>query len=148
MRDADDHRFAEGIRRIGYGVTIAINLVILWISNNLLDWGWFPWLTEDFEAVLPWINASLIVTMVSQAIYLVRDDPTIKRPVDMVANAVSLMSTIQMWRIFPFDFSDYSFDWAILIRVVLGFAIFGMSIGLVVSLTTTLRAMMTGPSAD
>lgn len=146
MSDTDDHRFAEGIRRIGYGITVAINLGILWIANNLLEWGWFSWLTEDFETVLPWLNASLVATVISQAIYLFRDEPSLKRPVDMVANGVSLLATIQLWRVFPFDFSDYAFNWAVMVRVILGLAIFGMSIGLIVSLTTMLRTVVVGPS--
>ena len=40
-------------RRSGYVVAVAINAALLWVTHQLLDWGWPRFLTEDFEELLP-----------------------------------------------------------------------------------------------
>ena len=40
-------------RRFGYLVAIGVNLVLLYVVNNLLEWGVPEFLTDDFERVLP-----------------------------------------------------------------------------------------------
>ena len=34
--------------RIGYSVAVVGNLALLFVVNNLLAGGWFPFLTDDF----------------------------------------------------------------------------------------------------
>ena len=50
--------------RIGYVVAALVNLGVLWFVNQLLTWEWPPFLTSDFEEILPWLNASLVLTSV------------------------------------------------------------------------------------
>ena len=121
-------------RRIGYGVTAGINLVVLVIVNNVLEWGWFPWLTEEFTEVVPIINLSLVASLVVNLIYLAYDSAWFKALCESVLLVISIVATAQVWTVFPFDFSAYSWDWASTTRVILACAIVGMSIALVVNI--------------
>ena len=44
-------------RQFGYFVAVACNIALLWVSHQLLDWGWPRFLTDEFTSVLPWITA-------------------------------------------------------------------------------------------
>ena len=121
-------------RRIGYGVTVAINLVVLVIVNNVLEWGWFPWLTDDFTDVIPILNLSLVASMVVNLIYLAYDAAWFKALCESALLMISIVATARVWSVFPFDFSAYSWDWASTTRVILACALIGMSIALVVNI--------------
>lgn len=139
----DERRFDKPIRRAGYSISIAVNLVGLWIANSILAWGWFPWLTDDFNEVLPWVNASFIASVVANLLFLFDDRRTIRRAADLVTTGIALMATIRMLTVFPFDFDAYSFDWAVLVRVLLSVVVFAMAVGLVVNTATLIRDTVT-----
>ena len=106
-------------RRVGYGIAAAINLVLLWAANHLLEWGWPPFLTEDFEPVLPIISFSLIVAFVFNVAWLAYDAGWFRAIGNIVQSAISLAVTVRLLQEFPFDFSPYDFDWETVTRTVM-----------------------------
>jgi hypothetical protein len=137
-----DARHSRTGRRAGYVGAVIVNGIILWVVNNLLDWGWPAFLTDDFERVLPILNVSLIATMVVNFVYLAYDRRWFKSLCQVGLAAISLIVAIRMYRTFPFDFSAYDFDWEALARVVLIIGIVGTAIALVVELFRLGRALM------
>lgn len=133
-----EERRSRPSRQAGYVVAIVINALILWVANNLLAWGWLPWLTDDFVDALPAINASLIVTIIAQALYVAYDGQWFRALGDIVTSVYALLAGIAMWRVFPFDFSAYPFDWALVARWVVGVGIFGVSVAILVNLVKLL----------
>ena len=129
-----ESKFAPTARRIGYGVAAFFNLVFLVIVNNILEWGWFSWLTEDFETLLPVIRLSLLASIVVNSVYIMYDPKWFKALCEAGLVTISLIVAIRTWQVFPFDFSEYSFDWELLVRWILVVAIVAMSIALVVNL--------------
>ena len=121
-------------RRIGYGVAIAVNVALLVFANNILDWGWFGWLTEDLNDVLPLINLSLVASIVANAAYIAKDTPAFKGILEFAINTISLIATIRLLQVFPFDFSEYSSTWERVARSILIVAIVGISLALLVQL--------------
>ena len=119
-------------RRIGYGVAIAVNAALLVIVNNILDWGWFAWLTEDLNDVLPLINLSLVASIVANMAYFVNDSGVFKGILELVLNTISLIVVIRLLQVFPFDFSAYSSTWETATRWILIVAIVGISVALLV----------------
>ena len=112
-------------RRFGFGVAIVINLVMLYIVQNLTSWDVLPFLTEEFDSLVPWISVSLIVTIAANLVFIVNDSPRLRGLGDMVTSLVSLAVTWRVLTVFPFDFSAYEFDWELVARVVLVLAIVG-----------------------
>ena len=123
------------IVRMGYGATILVDLVLLWVVDNLLAWDLLPFLTEEFSRVSGLIMFSLIASLVVNASLLVADRPRSGTFEKAVLALINLWVTVQLLRVFPFDFSGSRFDWSIGVRVVLIVAIVGTVGELVASLT-------------
>ena len=60
-------------RRSGYVIAIAVNVVMLYVVNNLLAWDILPFLTDDFGRVLWLIDISLLATIMVNLIYVEYD---------------------------------------------------------------------------
>jgi hypothetical protein len=115
-------------------VAIACNVALLVVANNILDWGWLPWLTADFRDVLPVLNVSFGASIAVNAVYLAYDARGFKTAAELGILIVSLIVTIRFWRVFPFDFG-----WGTLVRWLLGLAIFGICVGMLVQLAQLAR---------
>ncbi|HKX76743.1 MAG TPA: hypothetical protein VJR05_15275 [Acidimicrobiia bacterium] len=117
-------------RQFGYLVAIAINVVMLWAANNLLDWGVLPFLTEDFRAVLWLINISLVISIAVNATYLGYDRQWYRSLTQAVLNGISLIVTVLLFQVFPFDFTAYQFPWESITRVMLVLVMVGTVAGI------------------
>ena len=121
-------------KRAGYAIAAVINGALVYVVHNLLAWDVAPFLTNDFEDVVPIITASLVATVVFNVIYLFYDPGWFKHLSQVGLLGISIAATAKMYRVFPFDFSAYEFDWATLARVAMIIAIVGASIGIVAEL--------------
>ena len=130
------------VRRIGYVVTIFVNAVVLFVMNNLLNWEWPPWLTQEFEEVLPLINASILATMLFTTVYLFYDGPAFRQLGDLVSLAISIAAAARTLSVYPFDFSAYSFNWDLATKAILILALFGMTVAFIVNVVKLIGAWM------
>lgn len=115
--------------RLGYAIAVVINLVMLVIVQYILEWGWLPFLTEEFAEVVPWISLSLVLTIVANLVYQFDDTRTVKSTGQILVNLVSIFVSYQLFTVFPFEFSGSGFDWALLTRILLILAMVGAGIG-------------------
>lgn len=122
-------------RRVGYAIAVLVNLVMLAIVQNILDWGWLPFLTGDFAKVVPWISFGLIATIVVNAVYQFNDTLVVKSTGQIGVNLISLFVTYQVWQVFPFDFSAYEFNWEVLAQILLVLVMVGAGIGVLAEAT-------------
>ncbi|MFP4073529.1 MAG: hypothetical protein ACLFVZ_05785 [Actinomycetota bacterium] len=118
-------------RRTGYAVTILFNLALLLVVINLLEWDVFPWLTDDFSTVVPWIGFSLVASIALNLAYLSQDSRPLRSFGQMVLNLIGIVVISQVFRVFPFDFSQYSFNWEVVVRLLLALAMLGAGIGVI-----------------
>src|SRR5688572_4382176 len=91
-------------RHLGYTVAIVLNSALLWVVNVAPGWAAVPFLTEETSRVLPLVNASLVVGIVANAVYLVGDPPWVRALGDVAQNIVGLAATVRVWQVFPFGF--------------------------------------------
>lgn len=117
-------------RHLGYGIAVVVNFVMLVAVQNILDWGWLPFLTDEFVNVIPWVGLSLVASIVANLIYLFNDGVLVKSTGQIGTNLLSIFATYQLLRVFPFDFSAYAFDWGIVAGVLLILAMVGGGIGM------------------
>ena len=136
---APKERQPVGMRRFGYALAIAINVAFIFLINEWPGWSSVPFLTNDAEVVIPILNAALVISMVVNAVYLIADPRWLRALGDAVTAAVSFILTIVTLRVFPFDFSDYSFDWTMLVQIMLGVGLIGCLVGVIANLVTFTR---------
>lgn len=127
-------------RVIGNGFAIAISLVLLFIVQNIVEWGWLPFLTEEFNDLVPLISFSLIVSMLTYAVFMFSDHPTLKSWGQILTNLISLYVTWQVLVVFPFSFDEGGFDWALAFRIVLIVAMVGIAASTIVEVVKLARA--------
>lgn len=130
-------------RRTGYIIGALVNGVILWLVNVSPGWQVVPFLTPEFASVVPLVNASIAVGLVANLVYVVSDPPWLRAAGDAVVPAVGLIPLIALWRTFPFAFEGQSFDWEIVVRMLLGVGIVGSLIGIVVAVVSLLARRWT-----
>jgi hypothetical protein len=106
-------------RRSGYAIAAGVNIALMLIVNNLLEWGWPRFLTDDFEDLLPWINFSLAASIVVNLLYTAYDADWFKSGWQVVLSAISLAVLVRTYQLFPFDFSDFSWPVETVARIVL-----------------------------
>ena len=97
-------------RRSGYVVAIAVNVLMLYVVNNLLAWDILPFLTDDFGRVLWLIDISLLATIMVNLVYVAYDQAWFRSLGQIGLNLISLAVAIRMYQVFPFDFSGSTFD--------------------------------------
>ncbi len=122
---------SRGTRQFGYLVAIGIGFVMLYVANRLLEWGWFAWLTEDFEEVLPIVNLSIWAGIIANALYLVYDAEWFKLLTQIPQLIISGLVGFRMLSVFPFDFSAYEFAWDAVARWGIILPLVGIGIALV-----------------
>ncbi|HEY7564585.1 MAG TPA: hypothetical protein VIA81_06635 [Acidimicrobiia bacterium] len=133
--------------RTGYAFAVVINLAMLIIVQNILEWGWLPFLTEEFTSVVPWISLSLVVSIVANFVYQFNDTVVVKSTGQILVNLVSLFVTYQVFTVFPFDFSGSGFDWTLTARIVLILAMIGVAVGMLTEAIRLTQSAMTKRTA-
>lgn len=126
-------------RRFGYALAIGINLVMVWVVYNILDWGWPPFITSEWDRVVDIVALSMIAAILANAAYLAFDPRWFKRLTDAATGVVGVIASARVLSVFPFDFSNYTGPWETLSRIVLIIAIVGSAIGVLVNLAMAAR---------
>ena len=116
-----------GVRRFGYVLAIAFSVGILFVVNNLPEGERIPFLTDDLGQLLPIINAFLLAAIVINGVWILYDAAW-SRSAGRITLSVLMIAVLALtYRVFPFDFSTYDFEWEALMRVLI--------VGLIVALT-------------
>jgi hypothetical protein len=131
-------------RRFGYLLAATINAVILYLVNGRPGWQSLDFLTGDTTRVLWLFNLSLVVGIAVNLVYAGYDPPWLTAAGNLVTTAIGIIVLARFWQVFPFDFGDSSFDWAMLIRVLLVIGIVGAAIGVMAHTVALIRAVVVG----
>ena len=125
---------AKPARKVGYLVAVVVNVAIWVVVNVRPGWRELPFLTEDFLDVVWLVNLSLVTSALVNLVYLFYDPAWFKSVSQIGLLAIGLAASIRTWQFFPFDFSSYMFPWDAMARVLLGLAIFGSFVAIVVEI--------------
>jgi len=143
-------RASIGTRRFGYAIAVGINILLVVVVNNLLGWGWLPWLTPEFEKLLSVINLALGVNIVLNLLYMAYDVPPFKAATQIMVNLIAIAVLVRTLQVYPFDFSAYDFPidisaidltWDLMARLLIGLAILWTAIAVVTEAIKLSRAL-------
>ncbi len=89
-------------RKFGYIVVILINVALVYVANNLLNWN-LPWLKDSYIQCLWAINLSFAVTIFTNFIFLFFDRRWFRHLMESLCNVFSFISGYVFWRVFPLE---------------------------------------------
>jgi hypothetical protein len=135
-------RPAVAARRFGYVVTVLVNAALLYAANGWPGWEAVPFLTGDTRLVIGMVNASIVVNIAANLVYLPRDPSWLKALGDMLTISVGFVALLRIWLVFPFDVGSGSFDWTLVVRIALGVAMVGSAIGIVAAFVSFAKGMV------
>ncbi len=115
----------------GYIAAIVINIVLLFVFNNLLKWG-VPFLTPAYSGVLWAINLSLGATIAANFLFLVYDAGWFRHLVQLALNVIALLVVFLIYSIYPFTFVAEAWSQWVRIGLIVVMAFIG--IGIIVEL--------------
>lgn len=122
----------EKSKKLEYLGAIVGNLVLLYIVNHLMKWH-IPFINEDFYKVLPYMNWSICVSIVANILYIFFNQKFIRLGTMPVLNIFSLLSVYMLFKVFPFDFKSVGMGILNQVgKILLGFVVLGVVIGIVV----------------
>jgi len=121
-------------RKAGYLVAVILNTAVLFLVNVRPGWREVPFLTDSLAGILWLIKLSALSNALINAVYLWRDPAWFKSVAQIGVSVLGLTAAIAMLQVFPFDFSAYSFNWAVVTRVLLWLAVFGSVVAIVTEL--------------
>ena len=107
--------------------------------NAVPGWQAVPYVTADAASVIVFVNLSLIVGIVTHSLNAAFDRRCLRAAGELASSAVALLMLVQLWRVFPFAFTDPSVDWPLVVRVVIGFAIAGCVASMIVQIVILIR---------
>lgn len=129
-------------RRFGYAVAILVGLAVLYGINVWPGWEIVPILTDGMTQVLGLLSASLVVGIIVNAINLIFDRTWLRAIGDLVTLCIGIVVLARLWAVFPFNFPDDGFDWALVVTILLGLAILGSAVGILVQIVILIRAAL------
>lgn len=126
-------RPAAAARRVGYVIGALVGVALLYLIDVQPGWHALPFLTAGTTQVLWLVNASIVVGILANLAYLFRDTRRVTAFCGVVTTAFGLAAMVRTWQVFPFDFTGYSFNWALLARVLLILGIVGSAVAILVN---------------
>ena len=122
-------RPSRGARRAGYVVSALINVALIIVVQNILEWGWLPFLTDEFEEVVPITVFSLTASAIANAVFVAYDALPFKTLIEIGLSIIALIVIVRTYQVFPFEFT--SGPWTGITRFVMILAGFGVTIGII-----------------
>jgi len=127
---------ATRTNRLGNLVAVAVDVAGLVVLHLWPGWAEFSFLTEDTRSVLGVVDAALVVGIVVNLVLLLRSPAWPTAAGSLVTTAVSLVATVRVLQVFPFDLSD---GWGTVVRVALVVAVVGSVLGILALLASLVR---------
>lgn len=118
-------------KQIGYAVAVVMNVIVWYVINNLLNWN-VQFITPRFADVLWAFNLSIGATAVTNAFYIIYNPGWFHHLTQMVLAVLAFNSVYVLRSVFPFDFPNATWDYAL--RLALLMAMVAAGIAFVVEL--------------
>lgn len=134
-------------RRFGYGITIAIHVVLVYLIYVEPGWRVLPFFTEAAVPVIALVVLSIFVSIAVNLIWIAYDPLWMRSLGDLVTTLVGIVVLSQFLAVFPFDFPDDS-PWELVLRTFLIVGLVGSCIGVVVHLVTFFRRVADRSTED
>lgn len=103
----------------GFIGTIIVNIIILYIVNNLLSWN-LIFIASSFQEVIWIFNISICATIVANLIFLAYHPGWFRSIIRIILNILGFLVCYYLYTIFPFIFSQPAYTIVVKILLILG----------------------------
>lgn len=135
-------RVSPPLRRTGYVISIGVNLALIWIVTNIVEWDIVPFLTNEFEELVSIAVFSMVVGIALNLAYLFYDPPRFRILGETINSAIAFVVIVRTLQVFPFDFEGGF--WPGATRVILIF----IAIATAISTLVNLGKLLTGKTGE
>jgi len=100
-------------------VAIIVNIIVLYIVNNLLNWN-LSFIAPTFSEVLFILNISIIANIIANIGFLVYQKGWFRSIAQIVLNVISFIVVYTLYTVFPFTFQSIWVTYALLLILIIG----------------------------
>jgi hypothetical protein len=93
-------------KRIDFLISLIVNIIALYIINNLLDWE-VQFINWKWPQVLGILNTSIIVTIVFYAAFIIYSGKLFYLLGRTIMDIIAIVATYRLYSVFPFDFNGF-----------------------------------------
>ncbi len=116
---------------------IIVNIIFLYIFNNLLNWHVY-FVTSAFNDVLWIINLSIVVAIIGNFLMLVYRPEWFRHITKIVLNIVAFVAVYLVYIVFPFNFYNSFFNWGLSVLLILAM------LGIIIASIVEIYLLITG----
>jgi len=120
-----------------YIAAIIVNLIFLYIFNNLLSWHVY-FVTNALNEVLWIINLSIIVTIIGNFLMLVYHPIWFRHITKIILNVFAFAAVYFVFIVFPFNFNNAFLNWGLAVLLILAM------IGIIIASLVEIVLLVTG----
>ncbi|HYF74048.1 MAG TPA: hypothetical protein VD864_14555 [Nocardioides sp.] len=135
-------RPSAAARRSGYVGTVVVDALCLAAVNWWPGWDVVPFLTEETDRVVGWVNASIAVHLALFALYVAWSPRGLRAAGEVVTSAFGVVVTARVWQVYPFETADDWSGWGLVAHVLLALGVAGSAIGVVSGLVHLAQACL------
>lgn len=110
---------------------IVVNVILLYIFNNLLNWHVY-FITNALNEILWIINIAITATIIGNIMFLIFNPEWFRHIIKIILNIFAFTAVYSIYSIFPFNFSSFLVDWSVTIALI--FIMAGIVIATIVEL--------------
>jgi len=114
-----------------YIIAIVINIILLYIFNNLLNWQVY-FITNTLNDILWIINLSIIAAIIGNAILLIYSPEWLHHIMKIILNSFAVIALYFIYTVFPFSFNSFLIDWCVVIALI--FVMVGVILATIIEL--------------
>ncbi len=96
---------------------IVVNIILLYIFNNLLNWQVY-FITNALNEILWIINIAIIVTIIGNIMFLIFNPEWFRHIIKIIMNIFAFTAVYSIYSVFPFNFSSFLIDWSVTIALI------------------------------
>jgi hypothetical protein len=124
-----------------YIAAVLANAALLWLVNKVPDWN-LRFVTDGYAGVLWALNLSILVQLVGNGILIVLHPRFLHYLGQAVFNAVSVLATVLLVSVYPFDFSHLAEPLDTIVKIALVIGAVGTGISGVVNLFRAIGSLV------
>jgi hypothetical protein len=93
------------VKRSGYIISLTVNLILLYIVNNLLSWN-LPFISVTFSQVLWVINLSIVVSIIRNIVFIKYNPLWFRHIMNSLIYFFGLIAVYILYKVFPLIYSQ------------------------------------------